>query len=102
MDTELPPGLHSVTHSSDYWALLYIFCQPDIVVDERVSRPYIGQHNNDATNADNVSMQALLEFGANPNVVDRNHDGLTALHWAASGDNRGCMMLVASLRFQGA
>src|ERR1700679_2674213 len=24
--------LHSVTHSSDYWALLYILCQPDIAV----------------------------------------------------------------------
>ena len=34
-------------------------------------------------------MEVLLNFGANPNLVD--HNGLTALHWAACGGNRGCI-----------
>ncbi|KAH9969433.1 ankyrin repeat-containing domain protein [Lactifluus volemus] len=28
-------SLHSVTHSSSFWGLLYIVCQPDVIIDER-------------------------------------------------------------------
>jgi hypothetical protein len=42
-----------------------------------------------AQQGDKDSMQVLLKFSANPNLVDRN--GLTALHWAASGGNRSCI-----------
>jgi palmitoyltransferase ZDHHC13/17 len=80
--------LHSVTHSSDYWALLYILCQPDITVDESDNMGLTPLHWA-AQQGDEVSVEVLLNFGANPNVVDRN--GLTALHWAASGGNRSCI-----------
>ncbi|KAI0274138.1 ankyrin repeat-containing domain protein, partial [Russula aff. rugulosa BPL654] len=49
-----------------------------------------------ARQGDEVSMQILLKYGANPKAVD--HDGLTALHWAArgaaSGGNRSCISLL--------
>ena len=80
--------LHSVTHSSDQWALLYILCQPDIAVDE-VDNMGLTPLHWAAQQGDKVSVEVLLKFGANPNVVDRN--GLTALHWAASGGNRSCI-----------
>ena len=80
--------LHSVTHSSDYWALLYILCQPDIAVNERDNMGLTPLHWA-AQQGDEVSVQVLLEFGANPNVVD--HNGLTALHWAASDGNKSCI-----------
>jgi palmitoyltransferase ZDHHC13/17 len=80
--------LHSVTHSSDYWALLYMLCQPDIAVDVRDNMGLTPLHWA-AQQGDEVSVEVLLKFGANPNAVDRN--GLTALHWAASGGNRSCI-----------
>jgi ankyrin repeat protein len=80
--------LHSVTHSSDSWALLYILCQPDIAVDERDNIGLTPLHWA-AQQGHQVSVEVLLKFGANPNVVDLN--GLTALHWAASRGNRGCI-----------
>ena len=80
--------LHSVTHSSDCWALLYMLCQPDIAVDERDNMGLTPLHWA-AQQGDDASMTILLKFGANPNAVDRN--GLTALHWAASGGNRRCI-----------
>jgi len=43
-----------------------------------------------ALQGDKISAEVLLKFrGADPNLVDRN--GLTALHWAASGGNRSCI-----------
>ena len=80
--------IHSVTQSSDYSALLYILCQPDIVVDERDNMGLTPLHWA-AQQGDKVSVEVLLKFGATPSVVDRN--GLTALHWAASGGNRNCI-----------
>jgi palmitoyltransferase ZDHHC13/17 len=80
--------LHSVTHSSDRRALLYILCQPGIEVNER---DYMGltplhwavqQDDEDST-------LVLVKCGADPNAVDRN--GLTALHWAASAGNSNCI-----------
>jgi palmitoyltransferase ZDHHC13/17 len=80
--------VHSATHSSDRWALLYILCQPDIAVDERDNMGLTPLHWA-ALQGDEDSVEVLLKFGANPNLVDRN--GLTALHWAASGGNRSCI-----------
>ena len=80
--------IHSVTHSSDYSALLYILCQPDIAVDERDNMGLTPLHWA-AQQGDVSSVEVLLKFGANPNVVDRN--GLTALHWAASSGNVNCI-----------
>ena len=80
--------LHSVTHSSNHWALLYILCQPDIAVDERDNMGLTPLHWA-AQQGDKLSVEVLLKFGANPNKVDRN--GLTALHWATSGGNRSCI-----------
>jgi palmitoyltransferase ZDHHC13/17 len=80
--------IHSVTHSSDYSTLLYILCQPDIVVDERDNMGLTPLHWA-AQQGNEVSVEVLLKFGANPSVVDRN--GLTALHWAACGGNRSCI-----------
>ena len=80
--------IHSVTHSSDYSALLYILCQPDIAVDEKDNMGLTPLHWA-AQQGDEVSVEVLLNFGANPNVVDPN--GLTALHWAACGGNRSCI-----------
>jgi len=91
VDTQDFSCLHSVTHSSDYWALLYILCQPNIAVDERDNMGLTSLHWA-ARQGNEVSMQVLLKFGANPNAVDRN--GLTALHWAASGGNRSCISRV--------
>jgi ankyrin repeat protein len=81
--------LHSVTHSSDHWALLYILCQPDIAVDERDNMGLTPLHWA-ALQGDEVAVEVLLKFDANPNLVDRN--GLTALHWAASRGNRSCTL----------
>jgi ankyrin repeat protein len=81
--------LHSVTHSSDHWALLYILCQPDIAVDERDNMGLTPLHWA-ALQGDEVAVEVLLKFDANPNLVDRN--GLTALHWAASRGNRSCIL----------
>ena len=80
--------LHSVTHSSDRWALLYILCQPGIEVDERDHMGLTALHWA-VQQGDEDSTQILLKFGADPNAVDRND--LTALHWAASGGNSSCI-----------
>ena len=80
--------IHSVTHSSDYSALLYILCEPGIAADEKDKMGLTPLHWA-AQQGDKVSVEVLLKFGANPNVVDRN--GLTALHWAASGGNMSCI-----------
>jgi hypothetical protein len=45
-----------------------------------------------AQQGDRASVEVLLKFGANPNLVD--HNGLTALHWAASGGNKSCICQV--------
>jgi hypothetical protein len=88
--------LHSVTHSSDFRAVLYIIiCQPDIDIDVKDHSGLTPLHWA-ARQGDEVSMQILLKYGANPKAVD--HDGLTALHWAArgavSGGNRRCISLL--------
>ena len=80
--------VHSITHSSDHWALLYILCHPDIEVDEKDHMGLTPLHWA-AQQGDKRSTQVLLNFGADPNAADRN--GLTALHWAASGGNRSCI-----------
>ena len=80
--------LHSVTHSSDHWALLYILCQPDIAVDERDHMGLTPLHWA-AQQGDKCSTAVLLKFGADPNAAD--HNGLTALHRAASGGNKSCI-----------
>jgi palmitoyltransferase ZDHHC13/17 len=80
--------LHSVTHSSNYSALLYVLCQPEIAVDESDNMGLTPLHWA-AQQGDEVSVEVLLEFGANPNVVDCN--GFTTLHWAASGGNKSCI-----------
>jgi palmitoyltransferase ZDHHC13/17 len=83
--------LHSVTHSSSYWTLLYILCQPDINIDERDNREHTALHWA-AYQGDDVSTQILLKFGADPNAVDR--DGFTPLHWAAVNGNKSCIAQV--------
>ena len=80
--------VHSVIHSSDHWALLYILCQPDIAVDEKDHLGLTPLHWA-AQQGDSRSTQVLLNFGADPNAVDRN--GFTALHWAACCGNRSCI-----------
>ena len=80
--------LHSVTHSSDHWVLLYILCQPDFAVDER-DRMGLTPLHWAAQQGDECSTEVLLKFGADPNAAD--HNGLTALHWAASGGNASCI-----------
>jgi palmitoyltransferase ZDHHC13/17 len=72
--------LHSVTRSSNFWAVLYIICQPHIVIDER-DRMGLTPLHWAARQGDEISTQILLKFGADLNAVDQ--DGLTALHWAA-------------------
>ncbi|KAI0252315.1 ankyrin repeat-containing domain protein [Lactifluus subvellereus] len=80
--------LHAATHSSSYWSLLYILCQPDIVVDERDRRERTALHWA-VYQRDEISTQILLKFGADPNAADR--DGLTSLHWAAFSGNKSCI-----------
>jgi ankyrin repeat protein len=72
--------LHSVTHLSNYWALLYVLCQPETEIDERDSMGYTALHWA-VYQRDEVSTEVLLKLGADPNVV--GDDGLTLLHWAA-------------------
>ena len=81
--------VHSVTHSSDHWALLYVLCKFDIGADERDHMGLTPLHWA-AQQGDERSTEILLKFGADPNAVDRN--GLTALHWAASGGNSSCIV----------
>jgi len=80
--------VHSITHSSNHWALLYILCQPGIAVDEKDHMGLTPLHWA-AQQGDGLSAGVLLKFGADPNAVD--HNGLTALHWAASGGNGSCI-----------
>jgi palmitoyltransferase ZDHHC13/17 len=87
-DTEGYNCLHSVTHSSSYWALLYLLCQPDIAVDERDDGDHTALHWA-VYQRDDVSTQILLKMGADPNAV--GYDGLSVLHWAAFAGNRKCL-----------
>ena len=80
--------IHSVTHSSIHWALLYILCQPDITVDERDNMGLTPLHWA-AQQGDSRLTRVLLKFGADPNATDRN--GFTALHWAVSCGNGSCI-----------
>jgi palmitoyltransferase len=83
--------LHSVTRSSDFSAVLYILCQPDIVIDERDHMGLTPLHTA-AQQGDEALTQVLLKFGADPNAVD--HGDFTALHWAASGGHGSCISLL--------
>ena len=87
-DTQGFNCIHSTTHSSNYWALLYLLCQPDISVDERDHMDHTPLHWA-VYQRDEVSTQILLKMGADPNAKDRN--GLTTLHWATFTGNKGCI-----------
>src|SRR6266702_4214351 len=78
--------LHAATHSSSYWCLLLVLCQPGVSPDERDRKGRTALHW-DARQRDEVLMRVLLRCGAEPNAVDR--DGRTPLHWAAVGGNGG-------------
>ena len=80
--------LHSVTHSSDRWALWYILCQPSIEVNERDHMGLTALHWA-VQQGDEDSTLVLLKLGADPNTVDGN--GLTSLHWAAYAGNPSCI-----------
>jgi len=80
--------LHSVTHSSNYWALLYVLCQPETEIDERDSMGHTALHWA-VYQRDEVSTNILLKQGADPNVA--GDDGLTPLHWAVYSGNKKCI-----------
>jgi palmitoyltransferase len=80
--------VHATIHSSNYWALVYVLCQPDIAVDERDHMGHTALHWA-VYQSDEVSTQILLKMGADPNATDC--DGLTALHWAALAGNKRCI-----------
>ena len=82
--------VHSIVHSSNHWALLYILaCQPDIAVDERDDMDRTPLHCA-AYQGEEMLTQILLKMGADPSARDRG--GLTALHSAAFSGNRGCIV----------
>jgi ankyrin repeat protein len=83
--------LHSVTHSSNHWALLYVLCRPGVVIDEPDSLGHTSLHWA-VYQRDEISTGILLKLGADPNAVDR--DGLTPLHWAAFTGNKKCITLL--------
>lgn len=80
--------LHAATHSSSYWCLLLVLCQPGVSPDERDHKGRTALHWA-VRQRDELSTRVLLRCGADPNAADR--DGRTALHWAAVGGNRGCV-----------
>ncbi|KAI9435754.1 ankyrin repeat-containing domain protein [Lactarius indigo] len=80
-------SLHAATHSSSYWCLLLLLCQPGAYPDERDRKGRTALHWA-ARRRDEVSMRVLLRCGADPNATDC--DGRTPLHWAAVGGNGGC------------
>ena len=83
--------LHATIHSSNYWALLYMLCQPDITVDERDRTGRTVLHWA-VYQRDEVPTRILLKMGADPNATD--DDGFTALHWAALAGNKRCITQV--------
>lgn len=83
--------LHSVTHSSNYRALLYVLCRPEVAIDEPDSRGRTSLHWT-VYQRNEVSTGILLKLGADPNVADR--DGFTPLHLAAFAGNKKCITLL--------
>ncbi|KAH9034541.1 ankyrin repeat-containing domain protein [Lactarius hengduanensis] len=81
-------SLHAAMHSSSYWCLLLLLCQPEVSPDERDRKGRTALHWA-ARQRDEVSTRVLLRCGADPNAVDR--DGRTPLHWAAVGGSGGCI-----------
>ena len=84
-------SLHSVTHSSRSWALLYLLCRPKMAIDEPDREGHTSLHWA-VYQRDKASTRILLNLGANPNAVD--HKGLTPLHWAAIIGTKSCMTLL--------
>ena len=88
LDVQGYSSLHTVTHSSNYWALLYLLCRPKTAVDEPDRSGHTPLHWA-VYQRDGVSTRILLKLGANPNAVDR--EGRTSLHWAAFVGNKSCL-----------
>jgi len=88
LDVQGYSSLHTVTHSSNYWALLYLLCRPKMAIDEPDRAGHTPLHWA-AYQRDDVSMRILLKLGADSNAVD--HEGRTPLHWAAFTGSKRCI-----------
>ena len=91
LDAQGYSNLHAATHSSSFWCVLLMLCQPRVSPDSRDHKGHTALHWA-ARQRDEVSMRVLLRYGADPNAVDC--DGRTALHWAAVGGNGRCVRLL--------